>query len=234
MAVLLSSTPAPPCSRTRCRNPTEALCDYRDRLGFGCVTAWCSDHAHHVMGAAYCPRHAGILRAIWGSANPDQLPPVNSRAVSLTSWVANAIDEEIHGLLKDMADPHAHEIVVVDPLTCVELPGVKGFSWQRTWRLTAHGETSLAVSVDVGEGTDRSVHIRVGQVVVTHIVPPWVEQHQLHLDLSEHEETRQRDQFYERILFMIGQAVEISQVAAKAAAATRFEPLRVVPAGIRY
>ena len=185
-------------------------CAYRDRNGDGCDTRWCMVHVAVVDGVGYCPRHAGAMRAIRASSSPEERPPVACRAPSLTNWMADSLGHEIGEMVAGFG-------VAVRAYGLQHHLDGRHHRWERAWSLEGPGGR-LSIFVDVFEQTDIVVRVRLGDKTLLRTVPPWIEQHRN--GVSGGEETRLRQQFCQRIVFMIAQALEVGQRTAASSLTT--------------
>ena len=190
-------------------------CSYVDRQQRACQTSWCIDHVKVVVGMAYCPRHAGVMKAILRSSSPGERPPVMSRAPSLTAWMVESFDGEVTKLLTrasedDLEGSGGTGGVVRITQTALAHAGTgRDHRWEQAWELHTEQLQPLRVAVVVKEDVDIVVSLQVGDRIVTRIVPPWIEQHQLRAEISNEPELHA--QFVQRILVVISQALEIDR-----------------------
>ncbi len=76
-------------------------CEYVDRRGRECRTAWCIEHRVTIEDRVYCRRHAGVVSALpsLDSSLAVSLPDLDNRAPSLVGWVSRQIDGDVWRLL---------------------------------------------------------------------------------------------------------------------------------------
>jgi len=183
-------------------------CSYVDREGDSCITQWCMDHVKVISGVAYCPRHAGVVRAIASSSSPDERPPVKCRAPSLSAWFADMLDPKIEELLSRFGEAGYSHRVVRNGLShrLGTLPA--HHHWEESWKVEVSGKPPVDILVDVKEEIDIVVRVRVNEVLVTRIVPPWIERHQTGNRKGDDE--RIREEFCHRIVTLVGQSLEVN------------------------
>ncbi|MGO8686007.1 MAG: hypothetical protein ACLQT7_02305 [Candidatus Dormibacteria bacterium] len=197
-----------PCTQPGCGALTGVACEYMDRRGHGCRTAWCPDHRLVIDTRVYCRRHAGVVSALpvgyVGHTAP--MPDLETRAPSLVSWVAREVDADIRQLLLAEAGEGAVQLVT-DPVYLVFVGSDRRRAWERAWKLVDHTGRSLRVSLLVEEGADAELAVRVDTTVVGRLAPPWIVQ-RLHgaLPPPEVDSDRRRD-FNRRLLGIIDKGV---------------------------
>jgi hypothetical protein len=208
MSVMTAEMVPPKCARAGCDSPRMRGCSYVDRKGNNCITQWCMDHVKVVSGVAYCPRHAGVMNAIARSSSPDERPLVKCRAPSLTAWFADILDPKIDALVSRLGDAGYGPQLVRQGLShrLGNLPA--HHHWEQGWQVQIPGQRPLEIVVDVKEEIDIVVRVLVNEVLITRIVPPWIERHQ---NLSgKGDEDRVREEFCELIVTLIGQSLEVN------------------------
>lgn len=163
------------CTERGCTSELGVACDYVDRRGRRCRSAWCPDHRLVVDGGVYCRRHAGVVSALPGGVHAaSPYPDLDNRAPSLVSWVARDVDADIRRLLLDELDQHTGGQLIADPVYLVFLGTERRRAWERTWKLATHRGMSLRVALQVEEDADAEVAVKVGTEVLARIVPPWI------------------------------------------------------------
>ena len=197
------------CTQPGCPRATGIACEYVDRRGHHCRTAWCPEHRLVIDGRVYCRRHAGVVSALpvgyVGHTAP--MPDLETRAPSLVSWVAREVDADIrHLLLADDRDGHAQ--LITDPVYLVFVGRDRRRAWERAWKLVDHMGDSLRVSLLVEEAADAEVAIWVDSAIVERLAPPWIVQ-RLHGALPPPEvDAQRRKDFNRRILSIISKRME--------------------------
>jgi hypothetical protein len=196
------------CARSGCESRMMRRCAYVDREGDSCITQWCMDHIKVLSGVAYCPRHAGVVKAIAGSSTPDERPPVKCRAPSLTAWFADMLNPQIDEILSRFSEAGYEHHLVRHGLSHRIGNVPAHHHWEQRWEVEVSGQPPVDILVDVKEEIDIVVRVRVNEVLVTRIVPPWIERHQ---NLSRKgDEDRIREEFCQRIVSLIGQSLEVN------------------------
>jgi hypothetical protein len=183
-------------------------CSYVDRRGEACTTEWCMDHMKVVAGIAYCPRHAGIMKAVGRSSAPDERPPLKCRAPSLTAWLADLLNPQISDLVADLGQTGFGPQVVREDLSHRVGSIPAHHHWEQRWQVRLDERRPVDILIDVKEEVDVVVRVRVNDVVVTRIVPPWIERH--HRRNDGEDEDRVRVEFCQQIASLIGQALEVN------------------------
>jgi hypothetical protein len=166
------------------------------------------DHVKVLSGVTYCPRHAGVVRAIAASSAPDERPPVKCRAPSLTAWLADILDPQINHLLSQFGEAGYDHRVVRHALSHRVGNVPAHHHWEESWRVEVSGQPPVDIVIDVKEETDIVVRVRVNEVLVTRIVPPWIERHQN--GSRKDDEEGIREEFCQRIVTLLGQSLEVN------------------------
>jgi hypothetical protein len=208
MLVVTAETIAAKCARSGCDSRKMQGCSYQDRDGNVCITQWCMDHVKVVDGAAYCPRHAGVIRAITRSSSPDERPPVRCRAPSLAAWFAHILDPQIDAMVSQLVEAGYGHQVVRHGLSHRIGNVPAHHHWEQHWQVQVPERAPVDILIDVREEVDIVVRVRVNEVLVTRIVPPWIEQHQNHSGKGD--EDRIREEFCHRIISLLGQSLEVN------------------------
>jgi hypothetical protein len=166
------------------------------------------DHVKVVAGTAYCPRHAGLMNAVLRSSSPDERPPLKCRAPSLTSWLSDILDPQITSLAAQFG-VEGHEHAVISEGLSHHLGGIRAqHHWERGWHVKIEGCKPVDILIDVKEEMDIVVRVSVNEVLVTRIVPPWIEHHQKRDGKGD--DVQIREEFCQRIMSLIGQSLEVN------------------------
>jgi hypothetical protein len=185
-----------PCAATGCAETTGVGCAYLDRRGRACPTAWCPAHRDIAAGRVYCRRHAGVVRALAGGAGT-RLPDLETRAPSLVEWLARDLGDDLGHLLMATG---AGDAVTSEAAQLVDGGRAKEQIWERSWRLCRHTGFVHRVALQVAEGHDTAVVVRVGRREVARLTPPWIEARGRGEHLSAEEDARRRALFREAVL----------------------------------
>jgi hypothetical protein len=165
------------------------------------------EHVTVVEGVGYCPRHAGIIRALAQSAAKSERPKVASRAPSMIHWVAEALGPEIAGMAAGLGRRGDYTLYARVMQMFLDEP-MQHHRWERSWEL--HGPSGVfQIYVDATEETDIVIRVRLDEKVLLRTVPPWIENHQN--GTPPDDEQRVREQFFQRVVFMIAQGIEVGQ-----------------------
>ncbi|MHB8718782.1 MAG: hypothetical protein ACYDAC_07815 [Candidatus Dormibacteria bacterium] len=155
-----------PCSEADCRAATGMRCEFVDRRGRRCDTAWCPQHRLVADAEVLCRRHASVRAALAalpsGDASP--APDVDVRCPALVNWVSFGIDRAVRTLL---GAPDTE--VVSGPVWLHVDPAGRGRSWLRCWNGAAH-----TVCLGVGESEPAEVAVLVDGGEVVRLIPPWI------------------------------------------------------------
>ena len=213
------------CTQPGCLRATGLACEYVDRRGHRCRTAWCPEHRLVIDGRVYCRRHAGVVSALPAGfvGHTAPMPDLETRAPSLVSWVAREVDADIRHLLLG-GDRDGHAQLITDPVYLVFVGRDRRRAWERAWKLVDHLGDSLRVSLLVEEAADAEVAIRVDSAIVERLAPPWIVQ-RLHGALPPPEvDAQRRKDFNRRILSIISKGMERAGRGGPAAPAVRGVP----------
>ena len=164
-----------PCSEGSCDSQHGAPCEYVDRRGKECPTAWCPEHQHLVGEVVYCRRHAGVMAVLLTLPEEDrERPDLDKRAPSLLEHVARRLNQPAMQMLQARGAQYPGSSIVVDALhmTMAGTPRVRG--WEHRWRLLDHTGPLGTVGIRVDEDTDSLVQVKVDGVVVHTAEPPWI------------------------------------------------------------
>lgn len=190
-----------PCFVSGCDGADRVTCDYRDRRGVACATAWCRTHEMVVDGKHLCRRHARLVRAL----RPEELrgeiapPDVGNRSPALVAYVGEQLDSRIRGLLEEMRRPERGETVSAEPLMLVTLPPAIR-RWNLSWTLYDNTGMTLRVGIDVEEGQDTELALRVNSRVIARCVPPWILRRKAGLPLTGADDPADREAFYDGLI----------------------------------
>jgi hypothetical protein len=195
------------CSRNGCGRQDGVDCQYIDRRGYRCDTAWCPDHAGVVGDQPFCPRHAGIMAALTLASQKGHLPDLHNRAPSLAAWIGNDIDSRIRQILTQLVNESDGETLIVEPVGYVYGMTDKSHRWERSWKLANSTGVTVKVSVDVDESQDTVVRVRVGGRVVDQMVPPWIQHHMNGVMVPPEQEASERNEFYLHICDQVAAAL---------------------------
>ena len=163
------------CSEPGCDGPDRVTCDYRDRRGTPCPTAWCPQHIVKVNAWHLCRRHARIVQSLAPVEFRGELPApdLDNRAPSLASYLADTLDKPMRTLLSELARPALGEYVAAEALNLVtSVSG--GRRWSQGWKLFDNTGPLLRIGVEVDEKRDPECGVRLNSRVVLRFVPPWI------------------------------------------------------------
>lgn len=207
-----------PCTQAGCTASTGLECEYVDRRGRRCRTAWCPVHRVVVRDRVYCRRHAGVAAALPNDLLQTQspLPDLDNRAPSLVNWVAQAIDSEVRRLLLQELDASGGGELVSDPTILVFVGIDRRRAWERTWKLVSPDVAAARVSLMVEEDADTEVAVKVGLNVVDRLVPPWIARRD-GVAADPVADRRARERFNEQILDAIDRGLLRERELARAA-----------------
>ena len=191
-----------PCSEPGCQASERVSCDYRDRRGTPCPTAWCADHVVTVHSWHLCRRHARVVQALAPVEFRGQLPQpdLDNRAPSLTSYLAEALDARMRVALEKLGHPASGERVSAEALTLVTAQD-RGRRWAQGWKLFDNTGPLLRIDVEVDEARDPECAIRLNSRVILRCVPPWIQDRKAAVRPVEgaEDETR-RQAFYDGLM----------------------------------
>jgi hypothetical protein len=150
-------------------------CDYRDRRGTPCPTAWCPDHIVTVNGWHLCRRHARVIEVLAPAEFRGELPApdLDNRAPSLASYLGDALEAPMRALLQELVRPEIGESLASEPLDLV-VSQTGGRRWSRSWKLYDSTGPLLRISVGVDERHDPECSIRLNSRVILRCIPPWI------------------------------------------------------------
>jgi hypothetical protein len=169
---------AGPCSYRGCPNQQGWLCSYRERSGRQCQTRWCDEHVAMIAGQPYCPRHAGVVKALQATAGTirevKRQPALEDRAVPLLTLICDQLDASLMQTLRDSFS--AHPGVQVASRSNVQEVWVDNerVAWQRSWGAFTQRGYLVQLSVRVGVPEPPVVQAVVANHVVFQRVPDWI------------------------------------------------------------
>jgi hypothetical protein len=199
---VIATAPTHPCTQDGCSSQDGAACEYVDRRGRECRTAWCIEHRFTIEDRVYCRRHAGVISALpsLDSSLAVSLPDLDNRAPSLVGWVSRQIDGDFWRLLLKELSPGSGAQLVADPVTLIFVGIGRQRAWERAWRLDSHVGIALRVSVVVEELDDTMITVKVGGNTVEQLVPPWIQHRVRGEAVTPDEDRKEREEFYQRVL----------------------------------
>ena len=191
-----------PCSEPGCQAPNRVSCDYRDRRGAPCPTAWCGDHIVTVNSWHLCRRHASTVQALAPVEFRGQLPPpdLDNRSPSLASYLAEALDSRMRAALTVLSRPASGERVGTEALALVTDQN-RGRRWAQGWELFDNTGPLLRIDVEVDEARDPECALRLNSRVILRCVPPWIQDSKTAgPPLEGDEDARRRQVFYDGLM----------------------------------
>ena len=203
-----------PCSEQGCSRRDAVACAYVDRRRRPCPTAWCPDHQALTAGQVLCRRHSSLFAVATGDEfQPNQvLPDLDNRSPSLANFIGDVLEPGVLELLRGLCRPGSNDQVAAEPLQVIHPAGGGGRRWDRIWKLYDHTGVIVKVAVEVDEGRDPEVDVKVGRHVVACGVPPWIARRRQGLPASDpSEDAVERERFYAMLLADVAPRV-ISEV----------------------
>ena len=101
------------------------------------------------------------------------LPDLDNRSPSLADYVGDVLEPRVLELLWGLCRPGTNDQVAAEPLRVVHpMAGGGARRWDRTWKIYDHTGVIVQVAVEVHEGRDPEVDIKVGRTLVGRGVPP--------------------------------------------------------------
>ena len=164
-----------PCLVPGCTGRDRVLCDYCDRRGVPCATAWCSEHIVTWGSWHLCRRHASLCRALAPAEFRGQIPApdLDSRSASLAAHLGDDLDRRVRQLLGEVMRAAEGETVSAEPLTMAVIrPSSR--RWIRSWNLFDVNGPLIRIAVEVDEATDPECSIRLNGRVILRCVPSWI------------------------------------------------------------
>ncbi len=191
-----------PCSEPGCDGPDRVICEYRDRRGTPCPTAWCPQHIVTVGTSHVCRRHARVVQVLTPVEFRPEFPPpdLNNRAPSLASFLGDGLDQRMRGLLDELCHPANGEHVGTEALNLVTSLNL-GRRWAQGWKLFDNTGPLIRIDVEVDERDDPECAIRLNSRVVLRCVPPWIEERLAGAPARAADDMEQRRQaFYDTLM----------------------------------
>lgn len=196
-----------PCTERGCDATTAAPCEYVDRRGRSCGTAWCPAHQAVFDAHAFCRRHVGTLRAIGIDIVERALAPdLDNRAPSLVNWVCNDLDERVRAFLSQQVVPGTPEELGEERVHLIRSADGSR-RWERSWKLFDHTGVTTKVTVSVDETDDTMVSVRLGRDRIADWVPPWIERRKKGVRVEPDQDVEERRTFYQALFDRICEAV---------------------------
>jgi len=121
-----------PCTQGGCTSHEGAPCEYVDRRGRECRTAWCPEHRVTIEDHVYCRRHAGVVSA---------LPSLDSSL---------AVGSAATGAYERLSNPAINAQLAA--LAGAEVTGVVGRP-ERAAGLSQRGAAAVITNIEEAEGT---------------------------------------------------------------------------------
>jgi len=191
-----------PCSEPGCEGSDRVLCDYRDRRGTPCPTAWCPQHIVTVGTWHVCRRHARLVQVLTPVEFRTEMaaPDLDNRAPSLTSYLGDALDTRMRQLLGELCRTAEGERVQNEALTLVTTHDGRR-RWAQGWKLFDNTGPLIRIDVEVDERDDPECGIRLNSRVILRCVPPWIEERRKGATpRAPEDERQQRDAFFEKLM----------------------------------
>lgn len=186
-----------PCSERGCPNHDAVACAYVDRRGQVCPTAWCPAHQVVLNGAPFCRRHGRLSSGVDEFQTETLRPDINNRSPSLVDFVADALEPRVVAQLQSLCRPGSNDQVAEERLRWVRPQGGGARRWDRGWKVYDHTGVIVKVTIEVDEGSDPEVGVRVGLITVAQAIPPWIDRRRRGLPaLPADEDARVRESFY--------------------------------------
>jgi hypothetical protein len=198
------------CTQPGCTSATGLRCDYVDRRGRACRTAWCPEHRLVIDERVYCRRHAGVVSAlpVGPAGQAATMPDLENRAPSLVSWVAREVDADIRELLLSGFPPGGGTELVTDPVYLVFTGGDRRRAWERAWKVVDRAGRSLRVCLLVEECADAEVAIQVNSAIVERLAPPWIVQRLYGAQPPPELDAQRRKDFNQRVFGIIRKGID--------------------------
>jgi hypothetical protein len=194
------------CSAPRCSSTNAVACAYVDRRGRQCRSAVCPQHQHVINGSGYCSIHAETLQAVGEATPTDALPDVGNVTPALVSWIARDLHDRIVAVLfEEFRHDGKGRLVLDGNVRLMKRQDASRF-WMQSWRVAYHNGIQLVVAVEVDEGQNTQVVIRVDQERVIEEVPPWLMRKESVGQVRDTDDY-ERAAFFERCLAAIAQAI---------------------------
>ncbi|HEY0410573.1 MAG TPA: hypothetical protein VGE42_09935, partial [Candidatus Dormibacteraeota bacterium] len=116
---------------------------------------------------------------------------------SLVEWLARDLGDDLGHLLMATG---AGDAVTSEAAQLVDSGRAQEQIWERSWRLCRHTGFVHRVALQVAEGHDTDVVVRVGRREVARLTPPWIEARTRGERLSHEEDARRRAVFRQALL----------------------------------
>jgi hypothetical protein len=183
------------CTQPDCARRVSIRCAYADRKQRVCATTWCIEHGAIFDDTAYCRRHAGTVAALSNGFYQLALPDLENRAPSLVGWVSGALDAPIREALQSAARSR-DATLVIDPVRLTSSTGsTPPRCWSRAWKLVDHLGVVRQVSIEVEEGSQDIVALRIDNDLIGRSMPPWIERRQTAPAVSSDDDAASRNAF---------------------------------------
>jgi hypothetical protein len=183
------------CMQAGCSRRVSIRCVYADRRQRVCGTTWCIGHGAMFDDSAYCRRHAGTVAALSNGFHQLGLPDLENRAPSLVGWVSEELDAPIREALQASARS-GDATLVTDPVRLTpSAGGPPQRCWSRAWKLVDHLGVVRQVSIEVEEGSQDVVALRVDNDLIGRAMPPWIERRRTVAAVSPDDDAASRHAF---------------------------------------
>ena len=160
------------CSALRCSSLAGMPCNYVDRRGRRCKTAWCPVDRNVVEGKIYCALHAHAMQALDWEFGAASHPDINSRTVPTLQWISSAAADEVIATLNVFCALHG-EMLVAEPVRRRYNPIAHSRVWEKQWKTLSPTGVSLRVAISSDEDRPTEIHITVNGHDVNVVPPPW-------------------------------------------------------------
>ena len=190
------------CSEPGCDGPDRVTCDYRDRRGTACPTAWCPQHIVTVGTWHVCRRHARLVQVLSPVEFRPEVPApdLDNRTPSLASYLGDALDSRMRQLLAEVCRTAEGERVEGEPLYVVTTHDGRR-RWAQGWKLFDTTGPLLRIDVEVDERDDPECAIRLNSRIILRCVPPWIEERRSGGPARAPDDVEKRRQaFYETLM----------------------------------
>jgi len=185
------------CSEPRCDGPDRVTCDYRDRRGTPCPTAWCPQHIVTVNAWHLCRRHARLVQVLAPVEFRGELPPpdLDNRAPSLTAYLGDALDAPMRQVLGGLCRTALGEHVAAEALNLVTSQSGER-RWSQGWKLFDNTGPLLRIGVEVDEKRDPECATRLNGRVILRFVLPWIQERRPGAPAAVHADEERRREFF--------------------------------------
>lgn len=149
----------------------------------------------------FCRRHARLFAAVGGEFQMAQaLPDLDNRSPSLADYVGDVLEPRVLELLWGLCRPGTNDQVAAEPLRVVHPMAGGARHWDRTWKMFDHTGVIVQVAVEVHEGRDPEVDVKVGRTLVGREIPPWIARRREGLaPLPPDQDAAERERFYDAL-----------------------------------